>query len=188
MLGKKYNKVSALKSRLGGIVSILVLSATTSAYAAPTVPGSGCGLTVAPAAITDKGFNFPNGAGAISILPVNAPASMSGGALVIGGVNVRYCFFSSAPSSVDTTCNTAITENAGTNFIATITLTGVPQPESCLYSYELNTANPDMRTNGAITPLAPVIAPTAVPIFTPLGLLAMMSGLLWFGKRRRKFK
>lgn len=59
--------------------------------------------------------------------------------------------------------------------------------EVCTIQYDLQGVGGALtRTNAAIyTRLAPTVPdPMAVPIFTPLGLIATISGLLWFGRRR----
>lgn len=59
--------------------------------------------------------------------------------------------------------------------------------EVCTYQYTLQGVGAALtRTNPSVyTRLAPAVSdPTAVPIFTPLGLIATISGLLWFGRRR----
>ena len=35
---------------------------------------------------------------------------------------------------------------------------------------------------------SPATPPTAVPLFTPIGLVATIGGLLWFGRRRKAIK
>ena len=157
----------------------------------PAVQGGGCGLTTANTSTSNS--RLPN-----SILgvtnTVGTPSSniafLVPGANVVNynpGEDVRVCFFASLPTlaDMDTTCNILPTEtDLQTNYAAFLHTNALPSPTFCLYKYDIDLAAADVRTNGAVV----VLAPTAVPIFTPLGLLAMMSGLLWFGKRRRKFK
>jgi len=61
--------------------------------------------------------------------------------------------------------------------------------EVCTYEYTLQGVGTALtRTfgpNAIITRQPPAaIDPTAVPIFTPLGIFATVSGLIWFGRRR----
>lgn len=63
-----------------------------------------------------------------------------------------------------------------------------PSGEVCVYSVEINAAG-----NGFVTgntryvglAAASATAQTAVPVFTPLGIVMTVGGLLWFGRRRK---
>ena len=80
----------------------------------------------------------------------------------------------------------------GTNTIIYSINGASPTNEVCAYSYVLTSSGTGVlsRTIPVIVTLAApiVINPTAVPLFTPLGLIATISGLLWFGRRRKAMK
>ncbi|MGK0270369.1 MAG: hypothetical protein ACI88H_001014 [Cocleimonas sp.] len=64
--------------------------------------------------------------------------------------------------------------------------------DTCTYSYTLasDAGGGLTRSNIAHYALLPpdVTNPAAVPLFTPIGLVATISGLLWFGRRRKAIK
>ena len=57
-----------------------------------------------------------------------------------------------------------------------------PGAEICVFRYLLDAAG--NRTSFTVVTALATTAPVSVPIFTPLGLIATVSGLLWFGRRR----
>ena len=63
---------------------------------------------------------------------------------------------------------------------------------TCTYSYTLTSDDMGQlsRSDFAYYQLLPPAPsdPTAVPLFTPIGLIATISGLLWFGRRRKAIK
>ncbi len=112
----------------------------------------------------------------------------------------RRCIFNILPSSVHSDnnflsadCPTTTTEiDQTTNYMAFI---NVSTNEYCLYQYDLDTNGSLNRRRitavaAATTPPPPStpINTQSVPIFSPLGILAMLSGLLWFGRRNRAVK
>ncbi len=181
---------SRFKLKLVGATCALLLG-TSSVYAVPAVQGGGCGLTTVDTStsellLPDSILGGTNSA---------SPPAANGAGLIPGsnnpnlnlGEDVRACFFTLLPTlaDMDTTCNVVPTEtDLQTNYLALLHTNALPSPTFCLYQYDIDLAAVDVRTNAAVVTLGS----TAVPIFTPLGILAMMSGLLWFGKRRRKFK
>ena len=182
---------SKFKLKLAGVTCALLFG-TSSAFAVPAVQGAGCGLTTLDT--TNASFLLPD-----TILGVTnvSPVLSNNGGLISGaifpainpGEDLRVCVFTSLPSLTDmnTTCDIVPAEtNLQTNYVAFLHTNALPSPTFCLYKYDIDLAAVDVRTNGAL--VTTFASPAAVPIFTPLGLLAMMSGLLWFGKRRRKFK
>ena len=94
------------------------------------------------------------------------------------GGGIRVCHFSATPTLAQTeTCNIATTEVIGTNY-ASVYVTATDT--SCIFSYEI-AAGINARSAPAV--VAP--AAVAVPIFSPFGLLALLSGLFLYGKRRK---
>jgi len=185
---KQNSKKLSFKLKLAGATCALLLG-TTSVYAVPAVQGGGCGLTTANT--STSGFYFPLAITFSGGVVSNNPLLFGGFSGVSGANNIRACNFSSLPTlaDMDTTCNIATSEtNLQTNYVALLHTNALPSPTFCLYQYDIDTGAVDVRTNGALVAVLAPSPATAVPIFTPLGLLAMMSGLLWFGKRRRKFK
>lgn len=65
---------------------------------------------------------------------------------------------------------------------------GGPNGETCLMevTHDGSAITSMVVTNFA--PPAPAGSPTDVPIFSPLGLLATVAGLAWFGRRRKALK
>lgn len=55
--------------------------------------------------------------------------------------------------------------------------------EVCTYQYTLSGVGQALTRTNTI-PYTRMAAATAVPLFTPLGLIATITGLLWFGRRR----
>ena len=112
----------------------------------------------------------------IGQLPTDGSAFPSPGG---EGGGIRVCHYSSAPTLGQTTvCNVATTEVTGTNF-ASIYDGGTDT--ACIYSYEVAVAG-NARAAPAVIAAATV---QSVPIFSPFGLLVLLSGLLMYGKRRK---
>lgn len=176
-------------------IACAILISTSGAYSTPAVLGTSCDLSTTDT--SSAAFYYPNGT-PINFLNSNTDQLYSGA--VLGGGGLKYCFFPALPSAIDmkTTCDVTATEtNKNLNYVALIDTSALPQPTYCLYQYHVDTdilikgGSGDGRTDGALVAalaLPSTVTPTAVPIFTPLGILTMLSGLLWFGKRRRKLK
>ena len=140
-----------------------------------------------------------------------APITNISGSLVIAGNQVipgqggfrffstpigsRYSFvtYSTTPPSTATTTPTSLADTAAEPVSTALPQTvyvsagAGPLNEVCTYQYTLaGVGNALTRTNFTIysrqAPSTP--SATAVPIFTPFGLIALTSGLLWFGRRR----
>ncbi len=56
------------------------------------------------------------------------------------------------------------------------------------YVYEIVVSPQGSFGSSTIVRNERTVSPTAVPIFTPIGLLVTISGLLWFGRRRKSIK
>lgn len=84
------------------------------------------------------------------------------------------------------------TLTSGENVTMYLILGASPQNEVCTYEYTLSFDGTNYnRTVPTIFNIAPPLIPnpTAVPIFTPVGILVMISGLFWFSRRpSMKFK
>ncbi|HIP95178.1 MAG TPA: hypothetical protein EYH20_07550 [Leucothrix sp.] len=95
------------------------------------------------------------------------------------GGGIRVCYYSTNPTLSQTeTCDTSKTETSGTTYGS---IYDVATDTSCIYSYEIDSATNNSRSSATVVAAA---APQAVPIFSPFGLLALLSGLLLYGKRR----
>ena len=124
-----------------------------------------------------------------SSIYLNALVLQNGGDSVSGSTILRRCFSTTPPSlnpvPAQSNCQNSSEVN-GTNYLLEL---NVSTDKYCIYKYEINDAQAIPRTSPSVLSLlVQPINPTSVPIFTPLGLLAMVSGLLWFGKRRRKLE
>ena len=100
-----------------------------------------------------------------------------------GGANaqVRLCFYSTLPTLADTTsCDVAVTEQTGINYVS---LYGVASDTSCIWSYVVDGNNGNSRANAVVGAQPPLTQ--SVPIFSPLGFLVLLSGLVWFGNRKK---
>ena len=92
---------------------------------------------------------------------------------------IVVCFTSTFPDSNDIACegpSPAFTIPDATPFYAN--LVNTVTNTRCAYEITLDSVN--------ATASAMIVAqPAAIPVFTPLGLVATIGGLLWFGRRRR---
>jgi len=96
------------------------------------------------------------------------------------GGGIRVCYYSTNPTLSQTeTCDTSKTETSGTTYGS---IYDVATDTSCIYSYEIDSATNSRSSAVVVAAAAPPAH--AVPIFSPFGLLALLSGLLLFGKRR----
>jgi len=185
-------KACHLKTKLG--IATLAFMTSTSLYAAPATLAPNCGLTGA----NSQQFLSPSpavGASGVTLLDnlTLFPGSSFQTNFPNQGDSGSICFFPSLPTiaQIDSDCDTTVTETDGiTNYIAQFHISADTsvQPTYCLYQYDIDFANTaDVRTNPVVAVAAanPIPA-TEVPIFSPLGLLAMLSGMLWFGRRSRK--
>jgi len=89
-----------------------------------------------------------------------------------------YCLTAGVPDSNDNQCEGVDPFLLSSNFFLTIH-NGV---EKCTYEIMLDNA---LNTASASQYIQPIVLPTEVPIFTPLGLVVMIGGLFWFGSRRK---
>lgn len=97
------------------------------------------------------------------------------------GAGIRVCHHSNPPTLDQTeTCDVAATESSGTHY-ASIYVAGTDS--SCIFSYEISAADNSRSTPAVVAATPPPVQ--AVPIFSPLGLLLMLSGLLLYGRRKR---
>lgn len=107
----------------------------------------------------------------------NASSSFITSALVVP--DIRYCLTALIPDDDDTYC-----ENLSSTFIipdgAPFYVNLVNSLTNTRCAYEITLDSSAMTATGML-----LLPPAAVPILTPLGLVATISGLLWFGRRRR---
>ena len=179
ILNKKVKMNNGIKLvKLIGLVAITFSTATT-LQAATLSPN--CAINVTSA--TSLEVIGSDGA-AISISPavigVNATVGDSLSATVL------QCISLSAPADATVPCalspNGVILPGDG----SPIYLSRYDVPEDTYCSYEITltpTAVSAIPFMNSALPPAPM-NPTAVPIFTPIGLIAIVSGMLWFGRRR----
>lgn len=96
------------------------------------------------------------------------------------GGGIRVCYYSSNPTLSQTeTCNIATTETSGTTYAS---IYDAATDTSCIYSYDIDSVTNSRSSAAVVAAAAPPAH--AVPIFSPFGLLALLSGLLLYGKRR----
>jgi len=190
----KIRKCLGINLRKAGVAMAICLVSFTSVYAAPTTEAGNCATS--PVLNTDfTRFAFPPNALQLS-LGGNVPLSVLNidrTSTVIrsgysSGLNGRICYFATTPTTApDTSCSVATSEvDGGTSYMALLNTT---DETYCLYQYNVNTnASPVRFFSGVFSLVPPQTTPVNVPIFTPLGLLGLLSGLLWFGNRRKKLQ
>ena len=185
----KYTLKPLFDRLLKAMVVYGVLFLPTYAFAAPATQYSSCIVSVDATRIR---LQSPR-PGLVSTLFQHSTGVLPGFRSVSNGITYRRCIFNALPSSVpnaanllSVACPIATTEiDQTTNYMAFI---NESTEEYCLYKYDFDTTAAQFRFNlsSVSAAQAPAQGSTqAVPIFTPLGLLAMLSGLVWFGRRRR---
>ncbi len=163
-----------LRRRLG--CSIVVLALPISAAALPDGDGEVC--TVSQLGGNSVSLATPI-SGQFTVLSTSS-AGLNVMNPSVFAAGYAACFTMSSPDSDDSTCegpNPYMIPDTATSFYANYTAPGVPF--RCVYEVTLDPGN---GTAVAVHNLQ--LPPTAVPIFTPLGIIATISGLLWFGRRR----
>ncbi len=157
------------------LLSALIASSFLIAGQAQAASSADCKITH-----SDHSIHFTTPAGNPSFSYFHDRTNLISGSIMMSGLgeSLRRCYYDSSPDPQVTPsadCDISATErNNTTNYM---TVLNTDDNTYCLYVYKVKLS---------LDP--PVVNPTSVPIFTPLGLLAMVSGLLWFGKRRRKLE
>lgn len=171
-----HQKIKKKFPQLKLLLSILMAVSFFTAGNLQAAPSIDCAITHSDHSIH---FASPAGNPSFSYSHDRTELISGGGIHTTSGELLRRCYYDSSPDPQVTPsadCDTSATErNNATNYM---TVLNTDDNTYCLYVYEVNLS---------LAP-PPAVNPTSVPIFTPLGLLAMVSGLLWFGKRRRKLK
>ena len=200
----------ASKKRIGQYLrrwlgwSLLAVTSTV-ASAAPGDPaadaGAGvCGSVTAPAGTR---MSSPTTFGGESVLTLSTILSSNTSnlfaSLSTGVGSYSFVIYSASPpvlGFIQPATTTATDQEpsitAGSSTTVFRTLGGDLNNNTCTYSYTLssNASGELSRSDFAYYQLLPPAPsdPTAVPIFTPIGLIATISGLLWFGRRRKAIK
>ncbi len=171
-------------ARLTGFT--IALTSTFAVHAAPFAPTVDCAgskghdssnYSFLADILTPGGEKLNNIHGSKSPLTVNLDSSNMTG---------QICITPSLPDSDDTVCeNQPFTPTLDTPFYITVTGTA---PTTCVFETTIATVAGGstiiVRNERFMAPTAP----TAVPLFTPIGLIATIGGLLWFGRRRKAIK
>lgn len=172
-IGKKLKK-SLVYSAIG------ILLSTTTAINAATL-SSNCSVNVTSS--TSLEVIGSDGA-AIPISPSTIGVNATTGDML--SPTVLQCISLVPPSDITVPCAISATSIPLPGDGTPIYLARYDVPENTYCAYEVSltpTAVAAIAFDPNMTPTNP-INPTAVPIFTPIGILATMVGLLWFGRRR----
>ncbi len=187
----------------------LLAATSTVASAAPGVPAADAGEDICITVSLD----IPGGSVSAYALPVtsvgisttlndtilnNSPTRLLAN-LTSGNGEYLFRVFSTSPpvlGFIQPATTTATDQEpsitAGSSTAVFLTGGADLNNNTCTYSYTLssNASGSLTRSNFAYYQLLPPAPsdPTAVPIFTPIGLIATISGLLWFGRRRKAIK
>ena len=151
--------------------SILGSALSLSAMAATPAPAASCVSTV-----------YPSGDVELDFFPV--PNNIINTEWIGDFIDPEGLCVSGTPFTDGSIMCTSDTLNIESNVTFYIRTSNTDTDLYCDYAVTL-TPN---SASAMFLPPAPAPAPTSVPIFTPLGIVATISGLLWFGRRRKAMK
>ncbi|MFW5427535.1 MAG: hypothetical protein ACKE8R_09835 [Methylophagaceae bacterium] len=163
-----------------GLSIIGSLVFTTASFAAS--PALDCGAVVSTDRVELEWPSSTSPGSALAAVSVGFSAVNPGTSSTLNNGPHQWCYTLTVPDANDAVCEGPdpfiIPDN--TQFYWHIVNTNVDT--RCTYAVTLNSAT---TVHAASEVNLVRSSATAVPIFTPLGLIATLGGLLWFGRRRK---